>query len=115
MKKIELLIGVLFGIGVIIMFSMMIFNHFKAVEKFCEYSFCGKIEEIKLGQKDSYIIKISNDSIYNFGGFISDYNIKLEVGDSLIKRKDCYKVILRKKGIDYDIGIPMRGCSCGKK
>jgi hypothetical protein len=115
MKNSENVIWIIFGAGVIILGIFVMIWWYHANEKFCELSFCGKIEKITFSEKNYYFVKIENDSTFYLGNFVWYKLVPIEVGDSLIKKKNCYRVILRKKGFDYDIGSPIIQCRCDKE
>ena len=113
MKRGEIIIWVLFGFFAIIAIIIVIYDQINADTEFCKISFNGKIEKIIPADKGNIKVKISNDKIYYLSFREINSFDQIEIDDTLIKRMDCYKVILRKEGADYDISsFPLRTCPC---
>ncbi len=91
-------------ISIIVLFSYMFYKDYRAKQRFCELSFRGKISEIKMTVRELYVIKIENDTWYYLGMVVHNHIVPMEVGDSIIKEKDCYKVTLIKNDTHFKIG-----------
>ncbi len=109
-KKYSLII---FLILTFIFFSIGYYVDYKTKQRFCELLFRGKIAEIKVSVRESYEIKIENDTWYDLNMFVLYKVVPIEVGDTIIKEKDCYKVTLIKNGKQYNIGNDWKTpCDC---
>ena len=103
-------------ISVITLISYGFYSDYKAKQQFCELSFSGKITEIKISVRELYDIKIENDRWYFLGMFVLYQVVPIEVGDTIVKEKACYKVTLIKKGKQYNIGNDWKTpCDCESK
>ena len=106
-------IWIIFFISIIILFSYAFYRDYKAKQRSCELAFYGEIEEIKICTRGVYEIKIKNDTWYYLGMTVLYKIVPIEVGDTIIKEKGCYKVILIKNSTHYNIGNDWKTlCDC---
>ena len=110
-------IWIIFFTSVIVLAFIAFYSDYRAKQEFCELSFHGKIEQIKIPEGGLYDIKIENDDVwYDLNIFVLYQVVPIEVGDTIIKEKNCYKVTLIKNGTYYNIGNDWETlCDCKGK
>ncbi len=109
MKRLfQYILGVVAIIGV----SIILFRSYKAGLNFCNYEMNGRIDSIKIEEKGYYSISINNEWYY-IGPYALYEVYKISIGDSISKKKDCYKVYLKRNGLTYDLSIDGKlPCNC---
>ncbi len=95
---------VVFMISVFILFSIGFYIDYKTKQKFCKLSFHWKIEQIKINTRGAYDIRLKDNTWHYLGMKVLYQIVPIEVGDSIIKEENCYKVTLIKNGTHFNIG-----------
>jgi hypothetical protein len=92
--------------------SFAIYRDYITSRNFCSYNIDGRIDSIKVGIRGYYSIKVNNEW-YHLHNFALNEISNLAIGDSVIKKKDCYKVYLIKDGRTYNMSIEGQlPCNC---
>ena len=107
-KRLQYILGFVAIIGV----SIILFRSYHAGLDFCDYEMNGRIDSIKIEEKGYYSIRVNRNWYYS-GNFASYRSIHLSLGDSILKKKDCFKIYLIKDGRTYNMSIDGKlPCNC---
>jgi hypothetical protein len=98
MKK--FIVTVLF---VLIFFGFFIYKDFKSRCDFFYNPIIGRVSEMKFTRQKTLSVKIDNSLEWIYLGTNINYNINIEIGDSLLKKKNNFEIILLKNKELYNI------------
>ena len=100
-RNISLLIVLLIVIG---FYGWTIYLDHKTKEQFCHSEYSGKIKKTKKTEQGLTAIMIDDNNWEGIGIYINESLYQIQVGDSIVKEKDSYNLlIIDKSGAIFNI------------
>jgi len=89
--------GLVIVLLVVIYISVIIpFIDYRARVKYLRTSYSGAIQNIRKGDRGTIEVELNNEWI-NLGLHVEEPGVSLELGDSLVKKKDSNEIVFYKK------------------
>lgn len=108
-------------IAVFLFFGTVFYQHFTNLCEYFNSSASGRITDLKYNTQSLIDIKLNNSKEWVYLGTNIVYDVAIEKGDSIYKKRGDYETILVKNGESYDISSKriiakyFKYCRCDKE